>query len=59
MESQLGFTGTPEQKRQKNAEYLRQFFTMECSGPKDQDKIPLGEDRAFQCFFKVYGPAQE
>jgi len=44
MESQLGFTGTPEQKTQHNANYLRQFFTMKCSDPKDQDKIPLGED---------------
>ena len=59
MESQLGFTGTPEQKTQRNAEYLRQFFTMKCSDAKDQDKIPLGEDGAFQCFFKVYGPSEQ
>lgn len=59
MESQLGFTGTPEEKRQKNANYLRKYFTEGCSDAKDQDKIPLGEDGAFQCFFKVYGPAQE
>ena len=59
MESQLRFTGTPEEKRQKNANYLRKYFTEGCSDAKDQDKIPLGEDGAFQCFFKVYGPAQE
>ena len=59
MESQLGFTGAPEEKRQKNADYLRKYFTEKCSDAKDQDKIPLGEDGAFQCFFKVYGPAQE
>ena len=59
MESQLGFTGTPEEKRQKNANYLRKYFTEGCSDAKDQDKIPLGEDGAFQCFFKIYGPAQE
>ena len=59
MESQLGFTGTPEEKTQHNANYLRQFFTMKCSDAKDQDKIPLGEDGAFQCFFKVYGPSEQ
>ena len=59
MESQLGFTGTPEEKRKKNADYLGQFFTMKCSDPKDQDKIPLDEDGAFQCFFKVYGPSEK
>jgi hypothetical protein len=31
MESQLGFTGTPEKKTQQNADYLKQFFTMKCS----------------------------
>ena len=59
MESQLGFTGTPEEKRQKNADYLKRFFTMKCSDVTDQDKIPLREDGAFQCFFKVYGPAEK
>ena len=59
MESQLGFTGTPEKKTQQNAEYLRKYFTERCSDAKDQDKIPLGEDGAFQCFFKVYGPAEK
>ncbi len=59
MESQLGFTGTPEEKRQKNANYLRKYFTEGCSDAKDQDKIPLGEDGAFQCFFKVYGPSEK
>ena len=59
MESQLGFTGAPEEKTQHNANYLRQFFTMKCSDAKDQDKIPLGEDGAFQCFFKVYGPSEQ
>ena len=59
MESQLGFTGTPEQKMHENAKYLRKYFTERCSDAKDQDKIPLGEDGAFQCFFKVYGPAEK
>jgi len=31
MESQLGFTGTRDQKTQQNANYLKQFFTMKCS----------------------------
>ena len=59
MESQLGFTGTPEKKTQQNAEYLRRYFTEKCSDVKDQDKIPLDEDGAFQCFFKVYGPSEK
>ena len=59
MESQLGFTGTPEKKMQENAKYLRKYFTEKCSGVKDQDKIPLREDGAFQCFFKVYGPSEK
>ena len=59
MESQLGFTGTPEKKTQQNADYLKRYFTERCSDAKDQDKIPLGEDGAFQCFFKVYGPSEK
>ena len=59
MESQLGFTGTPEQKTQQNANYLRQFFTMKCSDNGAEWKIALSEDNSFQCVFKVYGPGKQ
>ena len=59
MESQLGFTGTPEKKTQQNAEYLRQFFTMKCSDNDAEWKIALNEDNSFQCVFKVYGPGKQ
>ena len=59
MESQLGFTGTPEKKTQQNAEYLRKFFTMKCSDNDAEWKIALNEGDSFQCVFKVYGPGKQ
>ena len=59
MESQLGFTGTPEQKTQHNANYLKQFFTMKCSDNGAEWKIALNEDNSFQCVFKIYGPGEQ
>ena len=59
MESQLGFTGTPEKKTQQNAEYLSRFFTMKCSDNGAEWKIALNEGDSFQCVFKVYGPGQQ
>ena len=59
MESQLGFTGTPEKKTQQNAEYLRKFFTMKCSDNGAEWKIALNEGDSFQCVFRVYGPGEQ
>ena len=59
MESQLGFTGTPEKKTQQNADYLKQFFTMKCSDNSAEWKIALNEGDSFQCVFKVYGPGKQ
>ena len=59
MESQLGFTGTRDQKIQENANYLRKFFTMKCSDNGAEWKIALSEDNSFQCVFKVYGPGKQ
>ena len=59
MESQLGFTGTPEEKRQKNADYLRKYFTEKCSDNDAEWKIALNQDDSFQCVFKVYGPSEK
>ena len=59
MESQLGFTGTPEKKTQQNADYLKQFFTMKCSDNGAEWKIALNEGDSFQCVFKVYGPGEQ
>ena len=59
MESQLGFTGTRDQKTQQNANYLKQFFTMKCSDNGAEWKIALNEGDSFQCVFKVYGPGEQ
>ena len=59
MESQLGFTGTPEEKRKKNADYLRKYFTEKCSDNDAEWKIALNQDDSFQCVFKVYGPSEK
>ena len=59
MESQLGFTGTRDQKIQENANYLRKFFTMKCSDNDAEWKIALNEGDSFQCVFKVYGPGKQ
>ena len=59
MESQLGFTGTRDQKIQENANYLRKFFTMKCSDNDAEWKIALNEGDSFQCVFKVYGPGEQ
>ena len=59
MESQLGFTGTRDQKTQQNANYLKQFFTMKCSDNGAEWKIALNEGDSFQCVFKVYGPGKQ
>ena len=59
MESQLGFTGTPEKKMQENAKYLSKYFTEKCSDNGAEWKIALNEGDSFQCVFKVYGPGKQ